>query len=46
MQAKAFVDGGADVIIIETQIDILATKAMIFGCRRAFEETGKQTPTQ
>ncbi|MBI3972903.1 MAG: methionine synthase [Chloroflexi bacterium] len=46
IQAKAFVDGGADVIIIETQFDILETKAIIFGCLRAFEETGKRLPIQ
>ncbi|HET7767140.1 MAG TPA: methionine synthase [Chloroflexota bacterium] len=46
VQAKAFVDGGADVIIIETQIDLIETKAMIFGCTRAFEETGKRLPIQ
>jgi 5-methyltetrahydrofolate--homocysteine methyltransferase len=45
-QAKAFVDGGADLVIIETQIDILETKAMIFGCLRAFEETGTRLPIQ
>src|SRR6266542_6922680 len=46
VQAKAFVDGGADVVIIETQIDMLETKAVIFGCVRAFEETGKRLPIQ
>src|SRR5918995_1429925 len=46
VQAKAFVDGGADVIIIETQIDLIETKAIIFGCTRAFEETGKRIPIQ
>jgi 5-methyltetrahydrofolate--homocysteine methyltransferase len=46
VQAKAFVDAGADVIIIETQVDILETKAMILGCVRAFEETGKRLPIQ
>jgi 5-methyltetrahydrofolate--homocysteine methyltransferase len=46
VQAKAFVDAGADAIIIETQIDVLETKMMIFGCMRAFEETGKRLPIQ
>src|SRR5688572_4591204 len=46
VQAKAFVDGGADVIIVETQIDLIETKAIIFGCTRAFEETGKRLPIQ
>src|SRR5436190_2002557 len=46
VQAKAFCDGGADVIIIETQIDIIETKAVIFGCVQAFEETGRRLPIQ
>ncbi len=46
IQAKAMVDGGADLIIIETQFDLLETKALIFGCLRAFEETGRRLPIQ
>jgi 5-methyltetrahydrofolate--homocysteine methyltransferase len=43
-QAKALVEGGADVIIIETQQDILETKAAINGCLRAFVELGYRVP--
>ncbi|HEX2035264.1 MAG TPA: methionine synthase [Chloroflexota bacterium] len=46
VQTKAFVEGGADVVIVETQLDLLETKAMIFGAVRAFEETGKRLPIQ
>src|SRR5262249_23709647 len=46
VQTRAFVDGGADLVIIETQIDLLETKAMIFGALRAFQETGKRLPIQ
>src|SRR5215470_2026724 len=43
-QATGLVNGGADLIIIETAQDILEVKAAIFGARRAFEETGKRLP--
>ena len=45
LQTKAFVDGGADLVIIETQIDLLETKATIFGMLRAFAETGRASPS-
>jgi 5-methyltetrahydrofolate--homocysteine methyltransferase len=45
-QARALVDGGADLIIIETQQDILETKAAISGCVRAFREVGFRVPIQ
>src|SRR5207253_6316235 len=35
-QARGLVEGGADLLIIETQQDILETKAAIFGARAAF----------
>src|SRR4029077_15549211 len=40
------VEGGADLIIIETAQDILEVKAAIFGAREAFRETGRPLPTQ
>ena len=40
-QATGLVNGGADLIIIETAQDILEVKAAIFGARQAFEETGQ-----
>jgi 5-methyltetrahydrofolate--homocysteine methyltransferase len=45
-QAKALVEGGADLLIIETQQDILETKAAINGCIRAFRELGFRVPIQ
>ena len=39
-QARGLVEGGADLIIIETAQDILEVKAAIFGAREAFEATG------
>src|SRR6187402_380792 len=45
-QATGLVNGGADLIIIETAQDILEVKAAIFGAREAFEKTGKTLPLQ
>ncbi len=45
-QAKGLVEGGADLIIIETAQDILEVKAAIFGAREAFAEAGRMLPIQ
>src|SRR6188472_1050118 len=45
-QARGLVEGGADLIIIETAQDILEVKAAIFGAREAFVETGRTLPIQ
>jgi 5-methyltetrahydrofolate--homocysteine methyltransferase len=45
-QAKGLVEGGADLIIIETAQDILEVKAAIFGAREAFAEVGRTLPIQ
>jgi len=45
-QARGLVEGGADLIIIETAQDILEVKAAIFGAREAFKETGRTLPVQ
>src|SRR5208282_2199789 len=43
-QAAGLIDGGADLLIIETAQDILEVKAAIFGARAAFESTGRRLP--
>src|SRR5215210_7728376 len=43
-QAQGLIDGGADLLIIETAQDILEVKAAIFGAREAFKQTGKTLP--
>src|ERR1044072_4150813 len=43
-QAGALLVGSADLLIIETQQDILETKAAIFGAREAFKRTGITVP--
>src|ERR671916_1240966 len=45
-QAQGLVDGGADLLIIETAQDILEVKAAIFGAREAFKQTGRTLPLQ
>src|ERR671920_1505538 len=45
-QAKALVDGGADLLIIETAQDILEVKAAVLGAREAFKEAGRAVPIQ
>ena len=45
-QAQGLVEGGADLIIIETAQDILEVKAAVFGAREAFKEAGRALPIQ
>ncbi len=45
-QARGLVEGGADLIIIETAQDILEVKAAIFGAREAFKQAGRTVPIQ
>src|SRR4051812_26966748 len=45
-QATGLVEGGADLIIIETAQDILEVKAAIFGAREAFKQAGRTLPIQ
>src|SRR4051812_292015 len=45
-QARGLVEGGADLIIIETAQDILEVKAAIRGTRQAFMATGRTLPIQ
>ncbi|GAC1325897.1 MAG: methionine synthase [Chloroflexota bacterium] len=45
-QACALIGGGADLLIIETQQDILETKAVMVGARRAFARAGRRVPLQ
>ncbi|MGZ4203627.1 MAG: homocysteine S-methyltransferase family protein, partial [Thermoleophilaceae bacterium] len=45
-QARGLVEGGADLIIIETAQDILEVKAAVFGAREAFKLTGRSLPLQ
>src|SRR6202023_610207 len=43
-QAGGLIDGGADLLIIETAQDLLEVKAAIFGAREAFKTSGRELP--
>ncbi|NCD69238.1 methionine synthase [Mucilaginibacter agri] len=43
-QVRGLVDGGSDVILIETIFDTLNAKAALFAVQRYAEETGKHLP--
>ncbi len=45
-QALGLLQGGADLLLIETSQDILEVKAAITGIQKAFEETGIYLPIQ
>src|SRR6187551_248193 len=45
-QATGLLNGGVDLVIIETAQDILEVKAAIFGVREAFTTVGRSTPIQ
>lgn len=43
-QAKGLMDGGVDVLLLETIIDTLNVKAALFGIQELFDEEGRQLP--
>jgi len=43
-QAKALIDGGADILLLETIIDTLNAKAALFAIQELFEEMGREIP--
>src|SRR5215212_6592510 len=45
-QARGLLEGGADLVLIETAQDILEVKAAILGTREAFKLTGREVPIQ
>ena len=46
IQARGLIDGGVDLIIIETQFDLLGIKAAMNGCRQAMAAVGREVPLQ
>ncbi|MGC2240430.1 MAG: homocysteine S-methyltransferase family protein, partial [Acidimicrobiia bacterium] len=46
VEAMGLIDGGADLLIIETQFDLLGAKAAIEGARRAMRQAGIELPLQ
>jgi 5-methyltetrahydrofolate--homocysteine methyltransferase len=45
-QARALLEGGVDLFLIETSIDLLQVKAAMIGARRAMAAAGRQVPLQ
>src|SRR5215469_13024955 len=45
-QASALLEGGVDVLLIETSQDILEVRAAITGLRRAMQQAGRTVPIQ
>jgi 5-methyltetrahydrofolate--homocysteine methyltransferase len=43
-QAKALIEGGADILLLETIIDTLNVKAALFAIQELFDETGVEVP--
>jgi len=43
-QARGLVDGGADILLVETIFDTLNAKAAIFACETLFEESERRWP--
>ena len=46
LAARGLIDGGADLLIVETVQDLLQAKAAIIACRRAMAATGRTVPIQ
>ena len=43
-QAKGLIDGGADILLVETVFDTLNAKAALFAIDQYFEDSGKKVP--
>jgi 5-methyltetrahydrofolate--homocysteine methyltransferase len=46
VQARGLLEGGVDVLLVETQFDVLGAKAGIVACRRAMAAVGREVPIQ
>ena len=46
VQAAGLLEGGVDLLLVETQFDLLGAKAAMIGCRRAMAAAGQDVPIQ
>ena len=46
VQCRGLLDGGVDLLLIETQFDLLGLKAAVLGARRAMAAAGRKVPIQ
>jgi len=44
LQATGLLEGGADVLLVETVYDLLQAKAALIACRRAMTDAGREVP--
>src|SRR3954464_13536269 len=45
-QCRGLLEGGVDLLLVETQFDLLGAKAAIIGARRAMAALGREVPIQ
>ncbi|HLX77905.1 MAG TPA: homocysteine S-methyltransferase family protein, partial [Acidimicrobiales bacterium] len=46
VEARGLLDGGVDLLLVETAFDLLSAKAALTACRRAMASTGRSVPLQ
>ena len=46
VQARGLLEGGVDLLLVETVFDLLQAKAALIACRRAMAAVGRQVPLQ
>ncbi|MGH9164695.1 MAG: methionine synthase [Acidimicrobiales bacterium] len=46
LQAAALLEGGVDLLLVETVFDLLQAKAALIACRRAMAAVGREVPLQ
>ncbi len=46
VQARGLLEGGVDLFLVETCMDLLQVKAAMIACRRAMQAAGRQVPMQ
>src|SRR5207253_3015536 len=46
LQAEGLLEGGVDLLLVETQFDLLSAKAALIACRRAMAAVGREVPLQ
>ncbi|MGE0881811.1 MAG: methionine synthase [Acidimicrobiia bacterium] len=46
VMARGLLEGGVDLFLVETCMDLLQAKAAVVGCRRAMAAEGRQVPIQ
>jgi 5-methyltetrahydrofolate--homocysteine methyltransferase len=44
LATEALIEGGVDILMVETVFDALNAKAALFGCREAMDKLGVELP--